>query len=170
VEPEATEVNLREPPIRSKKYLNGARGETCKAAFPGICNNDPETVVFAHLNGAAFGKGKGQKAHDIAGLDACSACHAYVDVGHDTKPQMSEGEFYWHLLRGVVLTMLNRARRQIIVVPLDPEHLSHDKPTRPRKPKAERQAIPHRKTEWPSRPMRSANNLRRKPAVLFKEE
>ena len=165
-------MNLREPPIRSKKYLNGARGETCKAAFPGICNNDPETVVFAHLNGAAFGKGKGQKAHDIAGLDACHSCHTYIDVGHGTKPLMSDAEFNRHLLRGVVMTLVNRARRQIVIVPLDPERLSHAKPVKPRLPKAERAAIPQRKTEWPKRQLVSRNDLRRKPApaVLRKEE
>lgn len=134
-------MNLREEPIRSRKYLNGAKGSPCTFMAPGICNGDPETVVFAHLNGAAFGKGKGQKAHDIAGLDACFACHAYIDVGHGTKPQMSDAEFYWHLLRGVVLTMVNRTRRQIIGVPLDPEHLVHDRPTPKRKPKSERKPI-----------------------------
>jgi len=36
------------------------------------CNGNPETTVFAHLNGAAFGKGKGQKAHDIAGSTPAS--------------------------------------------------------------------------------------------------
>lgn len=154
-------MNLRESPIRSEKYLRGAKGSPCTAAFPGICCGDPETTVLAHLNGAAFGKGEGQKAHDIAGLDACFACHAYIDVGHGTKPLMSDAEFYWHLLRGVVLTMVNRARRQIIIVPLDPERLVHDRQTPKRKPSAERTKIPSRKTDWPSRPLRSGNNLRK---------
>lgn len=143
-------MNLREPPIRSRKYLNGAKGSLCTFMGP-TCNGNPETTVFAHLNGAAFGKGKGQKAHDIAGLDACFECHLYVDIGHGTKPLMTEAEFNWHLLRGVVLTMVNRARRQIIIVPLDPEHLSSAKPTPARKPKSDRKSIPHGKTEWPSR-------------------
>lgn len=154
-------MTLREPPIRSAKYLRGSKGASCKFAAPGICNNDPETVVFAHLNGAAFGKGKGQKAHDIAGADMCSNCHAYVDVGHGTKPLMSDAEFYWHLLRGVVSTMVDRARRQIIIVPLDAERLSHDKPAPVRKPKAERTPIPSRKTEWPKRKLQGRNDLRR---------
>jgi hypothetical protein len=153
-------VNLRETPIRSRKYLNGAKGSPCTFMGP-TCNGNPETTVFAHLNGAAFGKGKGQKAHDIAGLDACFECHSYIDVGHGTKPLMTEAEFYWHLLRGVVLTMLNRARRGIIIVPLDPEHLSHERPTPPRKPKAERAPIANRKTEWPKRKLVSRNSLKR---------
>jgi hypothetical protein len=132
---------LKEAPIRSQKYLRGANGSPCTFMAPGICNNDPSTTVFAHLNGAAFGKGAAHKAHDIAGLDACSACHAYIDVGHGTKPQMTDAEFWWHLLRGVVLTMINRTRRQIVIVPLDPEHLNHDRPVPARKPKEQRTKI-----------------------------
>ena len=130
-------MNLREPPIRSSKYLRGSKGSPCTFMGP-TCNGNPETTVFAHLNGAAFGKGKGQKAHDIAGLDACFECHSYIDVGHGTKPLMSDAEFYWHQLRGVVLTMLQRVRQGILTVPLDPEHLSHERPTPPRKPPAPR--------------------------------
>jgi len=157
-------MNLREPAIRSQKYLNGAKGSPCTFMAPGICCHDEATTVFAHLNGAAFGKGKGQKAHDIAGLDACFACHAYIDIGHGTKPLMSDAEFYWHLLRGVVLTMVNRARRQIVVIPMDPERLSHDRPAKPRKPKADRQPIPQRENPWPpSRKLASRNSLRRTP-------
>lgn len=141
-------------PIRSRKYLDGAKGQPCQFRGP-TCNSDPETTVFAHLNGAAFGKGMGQKAHDIAGLDACFACHAYIDHGHGTKPMMSDAEFAHAMLVAVVRTIVNRARRHIIVVPLDPERLSHDKPTKPRKPKAERAKIPHGETRWPSRAITS---------------
>lgn len=154
-------MNLREPPIRSRKYLNGAKGSPCTFMGP-TCNGNPETTVFAHLNGAAFGKGKGQKAHDIAGLDACHSCHTYIDTGHGTKPLMTEAEFYWHLLRGVVLTMLDRARRQIIIVPLDPEHLSSSKPTPKRKPPEQRTKIPARVDAWPTgRKLVSRNTLRK---------
>lgn len=154
-------MSPRESPIRSRKYLNGAKGSPCTFMGP-TCNGNPETTVFAHLNGAAFGKGKGQKAHDIAGLDACFECHAYIDVGHGTKPQMSEAEFNWHLLRGVVLTMVNRVRRQIVIVPLDPEHLSHTKPTPARKRHEERKPIPARVNPWPKgRKLQSRNNLAR---------
>jgi len=155
-------MNLREAPLRSKKYLNGAKGSPCTFMGP-TCNGNPETTVFAHLNGGAFGKGKGQKAHDIAGLDACFECHSYIDVGHGTKPLMSDAEFYWHQLRGVVLTMLQRVRQGILTVPLDPEHLSHERPTPPRKPPEQRKAIPARVDPWPKgRKMQTRNSLPRK--------
>lgn len=150
-------MTLREPPIRSQKYLRGAKGSPCSFMGP-TCNGDPETTVFAHLNGAAFGKGKGQKAHDIAGLDACFDCHSYIDVGHGTKPLMTEAEFYWHLLRGVVLTMVDRARRQIVIVPLDPERLVNDRKIQPRLPKEQRKSV------GPGRPLAGtrASGLKRR--------
>jgi hypothetical protein len=149
-------VNLREEPIRSQKYLAGSRGQPCTFCGPTCCA-DEATTVPAHMNGAAFGKGLGQKAHDIAVLDACFTCHAYIDVGHGTKPLMSDADFYWHLLRGVVLTMVNRARRKIVMVPLDPERLSSERQVSPRKPPSERKPVPNNpdrklrsKSEWPT--------------------
>jgi len=76
---------MREDPIRSSKVLRSAKGQPCSARFPGICNGNPETTVWAHLNGSAFGKGMGQKAHDVLGFHACSDCHSYYDIGHGTK-------------------------------------------------------------------------------------
>ena len=150
-------MNLREEPIRSQKYLNGSRDQPCTFCGPTCCA-DEATTVPAHMNGAAFGKGMGMKAHDIAVLDACFTCHSYIDVGHGTRPLMSDADFYWHLLRGVVLTMVNRARRQIIIVPLDPERLSSERQVSPRKPPSERKPVPYN----PDRKIQSRNNLRKR--------
>lgn len=135
--------------IRSQKYLRGSKDQPCLFRGPTCCD-DPETTVPAHMNGAAFGKAGAHKAHDIAIVDACFACHSYIDVGHGTNPLMSDADFYRALLVGVVLTMVNRAKRQIIIVPLDPERLSNDRPTPPRKPKSERRPIAGR-SEIPQR-------------------
>jgi len=56
-----------------------ARGENCTVRLSGICNHNPETVVFAHINGVRFGHGMGLKANDIHGAYACSACHDAID-------------------------------------------------------------------------------------------
>ena len=69
--------------IRSQKIINTARGAACALRLPGICNNDPATTVWAHLNG--FGKGMGMKTHDILGFPACSACHAAFDTDRRSK-------------------------------------------------------------------------------------
>lgn len=66
--------------VISKKITNSAKGEDCTLRIPGVCNHNPETTVFAHMNGG----GMGYKHHDIHGCYACSACHAWVD-GEWTK-------------------------------------------------------------------------------------
>ena len=44
--------------------------------LPGICNFNSETTVLAHVR---QNTGIGQKAPDLLGAWACSACHAAVD-------------------------------------------------------------------------------------------
>jgi hypothetical protein len=147
--------------IRSERYRRGANGSPCRFRGP-TCNADPATSQFAHANGAAFGKGAMHKAHDIAGLDACSGCHAYIDVGHGTKPLISDAEYWRLMLRAVVETMVDRARRNIIIVPLDPERLSSDRQVKPRKPKAQRKPIVGR-TEIQSRGFDKQHRPMRRP-------
>ena len=46
--------------------------------MPGICNGNPETVVFAHYR-LAGSCGTGIKPSDLLGAYACSACHDEAD-------------------------------------------------------------------------------------------
>jgi hypothetical protein len=141
--------------IRSQKVLRSAKGQPCSARFPGICNADPATTVWAHLNGAAFGKGMGIKAHDVLGFHACFACHSYYDTGHGTTAFLSDDVLLECVLSAVCETWVRLIQANIIIVPLDPERLSSERPVKPRKPKAERRAIPtgkpleSRPTNWP---------------------
>jgi len=57
------------------KYTESARGQECQVRIPGICSHDPETVVFAHLNGG----GMGMKRASIHGAYCCSSCHDFYD-------------------------------------------------------------------------------------------
>jgi len=152
-------MNLREPPIRSSKYLRGSKGEPCKLRI--VCDGYGDNVVPCHARDRHAGRG--QKASDLSVIDGCQACHDVFDLRAKLPngQYLTSEEWLFYALRGLQDTIESRARRQIIIVPLDPERLSHDKPTPPRKPKAERQAIPHRKTEWPTRPLRTRNNLRK---------
>lgn len=134
---------LKEEPIRSQKYLRGAKGSPCTFNGP-TCNHDDSTTIPAHLNGAAFGKAFGMKAHDIATLDACFDCHVYIDVGHGTQPLISDAEFWKLLLRGVVRTMVNRVRRHIVIVPLDPEALASEREPGVKRPKKKAASRPIR--------------------------
>ena len=60
------------------KIRASARGERCQIRFPGICNHDPETTVFAHYRLAGY-CGTGIKPPDFMGAYACSACHDEAD-------------------------------------------------------------------------------------------
>lgn len=57
------------------KITQSAKGEDCTVRVVGICNSNPETTVFAHLNGA----GMGMKHKDLHGAYACSRCHSFLD-------------------------------------------------------------------------------------------
>lgn len=67
------------------KYTRSAQGHQCQVRIPGVCNFNPETVVFAHLNGA----GMGIKNSDIHGAYCCSDCHDAID-GRTQTPYSSE--------------------------------------------------------------------------------
>ena len=63
--------------IVSRAIRESARCQQCTLRIPGVCNHNPETTVFAHLNTKY--KGMGNKSPDIFGVYACSACHAMLD-------------------------------------------------------------------------------------------
>lgn len=73
---------------RNKKLRDSARGQDCQLRIPGVCNGNPETVVWCHLNGQEFGKGMGHKSHDIFGFYGCSACHDVYD-GRANRPLLA---------------------------------------------------------------------------------
>jgi len=134
---------MRETPIRSSKVLRSAKGQPCSARFPGICNGNPETTVWAHLNSGSFGKGMGQKAHDVLGFHACSACHAAYDLGHGTKSWLA-GDMHKYVLEAVCETYVRLIRAGIVVVPVDAPKPFAERATKPRKPPAERKKIASR--------------------------
>ena len=57
------------------------RGQRCYVLIPGVCRNDPQTVVPAHSNQLIHGKGKGIKANDKYTVPACFWCHYEIDQG-----------------------------------------------------------------------------------------
>ncbi|MDE4918176.1 putative nuclease YbcO-like protein [Cupriavidus metallidurans] len=56
-------------------------GQQCYLHFPGICRNNPDTVVPAHSNQLKHGKGKSIKANDLMTVPACFQCHYELDQG-----------------------------------------------------------------------------------------
>lgn len=152
-------MNLRQPPIRSQKYLRGSKDESCKLRI--VCDGYGDNVVPCHARDRHTGRG--QKASDLSVIDGCQSCHDIFDLRAKlpSGQYLTSEEWLFYALRGLQDTIESRARRQIIIVPLDPEHLSHERPTPPRKPKAERAPIANRKTEWPKRKLVSRNSLKR---------
>lgn len=55
-----------------------ARGQSCTARIPQVCNQNPETVVLAHCNKLGIG-GVGMKSPDVIAAHVCSACHDELD-------------------------------------------------------------------------------------------
>lgn len=129
--------------IRSHRVLDHARNQQCQIRLY-CCNESPHTVVFCHLNGAAFGKSAGMKAHDIAGFFGCSNCHSYYDTGHGTNPRMTDLELSKALLKAVVNTWVILVNDGIIIAPLDPVTPTMERPVKARKPIEQRGKIPSR--------------------------
>ena len=90
--------------IRSKKIRQSARGESCSLRITGVCNHNPETVVFAHVNA---NKGIGSKGHDIHGFYSCSSCHALTDTG-----KVSDSD----ILRALMETQLKLVEKELITI------------------------------------------------------
>lgn len=67
---------------RENKHLaDMCHGQQCYIQIPGICRNDPETVVPCHSNQGAHGKGMGLKADDEKTCPGCFWCHREIDQG-----------------------------------------------------------------------------------------
>lgn len=153
-----TLANFRRDPLRSRKLLDSARGQPCTLEFVGVCSHDPETTISAHIHDETFGMA--MKADDTATVHACDRCHMYMDQG-GWIGQISQTVLLRYILRAIFRTLRNRIERGLIIVPLDPERLSHDRPVKARKPKAQRakvapsRPLESRPTEWPKRELRS---------------
>jgi len=124
--------------LSSAKYLRGSRGQQCTLRIPGVCNNDPATVVAAHIRDGH--KGGGTKASDISVLNACHSCHMVFD-GQAKMPSgdvIPHDVWCFYALRGLQETLEQRIDAGLLIFPHDAtkEHVP-----KPRKPKSERKAI-----------------------------
>lgn len=146
-------MTQRREEIRSRRYLDGSRGQPCTLQITGVCTGDIETTIAAHIRDETFGKG--QKADDISIADACFACHRVFD-GHGHAPLTTE-EWLFYALRGLQRTIRNRVLRKLIIVPIDIERLSSERPVPKRKPPEQRVRIPSN----PDRKIQSRNTLRK---------
>lgn len=124
--------------IASAKYLAGSRGQNCTLRIPGVCNNDPTTVVPAHIRDQH--KGAGTKASDISVANACSNCHAKFDG--QLGETLTDDEWRFYALRGLQETLEQRHEAGLLIVPMDAP--SKPRPVKARKPKEQRAKIQSR--------------------------
>jgi hypothetical protein len=102
---------FKEVPIRSKKLLSAARGEPCVN-----CGRNDGTVVAAHYQGlrsSQYGKGKGQKPHDILVADLCHKCHSAFDnyeIGEGTglAKKIDASEQFQHLIFKTLIRRIHK--------------------------------------------------------------
>lgn len=57
--------------------------------LPGVCNQNPETTVLAHVRLVGV-SGMGMKSPDLIGSWACSACHDAIDGRSNADFSFSE--------------------------------------------------------------------------------
>lgn len=141
-------------PIRSRKYLDGARGAPCTLMMPG-CDGGGETTVACHVRDRHAGRA--QKANDLFAVDGCHQCHERFD----RRAKMPNGEYIsdanwlFYALRAVQLTQERRVELGLLRLDLDAEKPLHERPTTKRKPPEHRTKIVSRKTAWPKREFQS---------------
>ncbi len=85
---------------KQNKITKSAQNQMCQVRIPFVCNNNPETTVLAHINGA----GMGLKANDIHGAYCCSSCHDALD-GRERTNFKREELLLMHL-EGVIRTQI----------------------------------------------------------------
>lgn len=71
------------------RITKSARMEQCQVRLPMVCNGRPDTVVAAHANGSAAGKGIGMKCPDYLIAYCCSDCHDVVDRRVPRPPHLT---------------------------------------------------------------------------------
>lgn len=72
---------------RNQKLRDDARGQVCAH-----CGADDETIVSAHANGNASGKGMGHKGSDALTAWMCYRCHSWLDQGRGPDPTNCFGD------------------------------------------------------------------------------
>jgi len=92
------------------KIRKSAKGEGCQVRIPGVCNFDPETVVFAHLGGG----GMGIKSSDAHGAYCCSSCHDAIDGR--VKVNFTKDELKLMFFDAMVRTQLILINKGLIII------------------------------------------------------
>ena len=96
---------------RSKKIRNSARNESCSLRFYQVCNESPDTTIYAHVG---LGGGTGIKCGDNFGVYACSSCHDLIDGR--IKPKDGNYDFSADVLRALEETQQKLIDKGLLVI------------------------------------------------------
>jgi hypothetical protein len=120
-----------------------------------VCQRDPDCTVSCHIPDEV--RGGARKADDLSTVHGCSACNIYLDQG-GWIGRITWTVVQWHIIRAMQRTLRNRWDRGYFGD--HPEPVRRAPRPRARKPKSQRAKIVGR-TQIPSRPLRSKNELRK---------
>ena len=84
-----------------------AKGKRCEMQLVGVCNDDPETTVLAHIRRG--NPGVGRKPHDLCAVRACFECHREIDLQVRRVPLMD-----LHILAGLMRTWVAHVEEGLI--------------------------------------------------------
>ena len=93
----------KDKPIRSRKYLNTAKGESC-------INCGRDGTVAAHYSGVgaySLGKGTGTKVHDICTAHLCNECHREFDSYKDGNNYERGYFFLMNIMKTIIRNVHN---------------------------------------------------------------
>lgn len=97
---------------RGRRIKESARGEVCQVRYTAICTHDATKTIWSHARWGArlgmAGRGMGDKADDILGAYACTACDAAFDqmtsAGDYTRDALDLEWMMGHLRSLAILT------------------------------------------------------------------
>ena len=100
-------VGLKQTTFRSAKLTKFAEGESCIN-----CGTDDGTIVWAHANLLEFGKGRGLKCSDAAGMLLCHRCHSELDQG-TTMTKAERRDFQIEMIAKTLIYLIESGKIRV---------------------------------------------------------
>lgn len=98
------------------KITQSARAEVCTMNVSGVCNYNPETVVFAHFRWLGD-CGTGIKPSDLQGAYACSECNRWTDSPSPKERNVAyESDRNFYGMRAMVRTLKRLREKGLVII------------------------------------------------------
>ena len=103
-------MNMRNPPLESRKLRKAAHGKPCVRCHTHFEGNSGRH--YCGLRQHLYGKGRGQKCHDFLIADLCPQCDSELNEGSARKSVEHSEEF----LHCCMLTLIRRHAEGVLEV------------------------------------------------------